>query len=314
MHRNRYHILFWTILALTFLIRILPVLGNNFYFTMDQAEDALYIREMLVRHKLPLLGPQTGIDGIYAGPGWYYFIAPGYALFRGHPFGAVLMVILLNVSLVCLIMHTIAKELSRNVAIFVGAALLTSWWFFDTSRYAFNPFPLVFLGFWLVLLLTDFVRKHRKKYLWAGVAVGLAFNTEIAGAMALFLFYLTIGVWGVKKRIHTWKNFMLSLLIFSFFLTPYIVSELTSRFSQTHIIMNELFDPHGIFSGTSFGAVTGGFLRIVSRSILRQIPEIGSLTFATIVFFSWRRWKSRRPTHGFTKYFTLLTLVLLSVT
>src|SRR5689334_5830320 len=75
------------ILIFAFVVRIIPLFKNNFYFTMDQGNDAIHAREILVRHKLPLLGPETSIFGLYAGPAWYYFIALGYFLAGGHPAG-----------------------------------------------------------------------------------------------------------------------------------------------------------------------------------------------------------------------------------
>ncbi len=111
---------------------------------MDAGNDAVHVRELLERGQFPVLGPVTGLDGIYAGPGWFYFIAIGYWLFGGHPFGAVFMMIMLNLLLTAILMRRINHEVSPLAAIVVGAGLQMSWRFYDASRYGFNPFPLVF--------------------------------------------------------------------------------------------------------------------------------------------------------------------------
>src|SRR3990167_7466678 len=88
------------LILFSLLLRIIPILNNNFFFTMDQGRDAVYIREIIERHKLILKGPETSIPGIFAGPGWYYLLAIGYSLSFGHPVGGVLIMIAL--SLICL--------------------------------------------------------------------------------------------------------------------------------------------------------------------------------------------------------------------
>ena len=136
-----YYLIFALIVLVAFILRILPPVGNNFYFTMDQANDALHVREILAG-RLLLFGPETSIFGLYAGSLWYYFIAIGYFLFQSHPFGGVFMLILLNVFLAAIIIRRISREISPLAGLVIGAVLLTSWGFYDLSRYSFNPFPI----------------------------------------------------------------------------------------------------------------------------------------------------------------------------
>ena len=89
-------LLAFCIILVSFLVKILPIRGNNFFFTVDQGNDAVYIREILENKKLLLLGPETSIRGVFAGPLWYYFLAIGYLLSDGHPYGGVLILIILN--------------------------------------------------------------------------------------------------------------------------------------------------------------------------------------------------------------------------
>jgi len=133
---------------------------------MDQANDAIHVREILVDHKLLLRGPETSIFGIYAGPLWYYFIAVGYALFGGHPFGGVFMLIILNVFTLFIIIRRISKEISPMTGIVTGAFLQVSWWFYDLSRYSFNPFPNFFLSVVGIFWLTDFLRGKTESTFW----------------------------------------------------------------------------------------------------------------------------------------------------
>src|SRR3989338_10112594 len=82
-HRLVYLLLF-IILALAFFVRVYrvdQVLG--FYY--DQGRDALVIWDLWHKGNFFLIGPTTGIAGIFRGPFYYYLIAPLYLLGNGNP-------------------------------------------------------------------------------------------------------------------------------------------------------------------------------------------------------------------------------------
>src|SRR3990167_10509215 len=54
-------------------------------FWYDQGRDALVIWDLWHKGKFFLIGPTTGIEGIFLGPFYYYLIAPFYLLGRGDP-------------------------------------------------------------------------------------------------------------------------------------------------------------------------------------------------------------------------------------
>src|SRR3989344_3787237 len=54
-------------------------------FHYDQGRDALVIWDLINKGKLFLIGPVTGIAGIFRGPFYYYLMAPFYFLGKGSP-------------------------------------------------------------------------------------------------------------------------------------------------------------------------------------------------------------------------------------
>ena len=310
MSRPWFNVLLVVILGLNLILRLLPAQGNNFYFTMDQGNDAVHVREILVRHPLPLLGPETSIFGLYAGPLWYYFIAIGYWLFAGHPFGAVFMLILLSTVTLAIIVTRIAREVSPKYGVIVGFVLLTSWWFYDPSRYAFNPFPMLTLATVLIFWLGDSFRGQWRKYLFSAGIVGLAFHTDIASALALMLFYLLVsGILLVKHRIKR-AHFLTALAIISLFLLPHFMSEIRTNFSQFHTLVKAWRDPSGVFSQGQLKEVSNRFYIIISRSTYRQTPEIGVLLFCLALIQVFRRRSTTTASTTFVRYFIILTLLL----
>ena len=277
---------------------------------MDQANDAVHVREILVRHNLPLLGPETSIFGLYAGPLWYYFITVGYWLFGGHPFGGVFMLILLSTVTLSMIITCTAKEVSPRYGIIVGFALLTSWWFYDNSRYAFNPFPMLFLATLLIFWLGDSFRNQWRKYLYSAALVGLAFHTDVASAIALALFYLLVSVILIFERRIKTVHLATALTIIAVFLLPHFIREVHANFSQYHTLVKEWRDPKGIFSQGQLKEVSQRFFIVISRSTYRPVPEIGVLLFCLVLTFVFGRRSVAIASTPFVKYFILLTLLL----
>src|SRR5258708_35186231 len=88
---KKINLLIILVLSLGLFYRLLVTWGGNFIFHFDSARDILDVREMIVLHHLRLIGPTSGIDGLFTGPGWYYLLAIPFALSRGDPYAAVLM-------------------------------------------------------------------------------------------------------------------------------------------------------------------------------------------------------------------------------
>lgn len=317
MSPKLFKILAVTILAVGLVIRLVPARSNNFYFTMDQGNDAVHVREIIYRGQILLRGPETGISGLYHGPLWYYFIAGGYLIFGGHPFGAVFMLIILNLATTALLMYKIAQKVNSKVAILVGASLQFFWWFYDSSRYGFNPFPLVSLSIILILLLADFFEGKKYKiqklninpYNLAAIPVGLAYHSETAAALPLTIFYFLVGTIAFAKKRLTLAAFLVSLAIFPLFFIPKIISEVKTGFHQTKVIRRELREPAGVFSQTRYQFVSARFKEIITRRITPQSTEVGVFMLVLVlVLFLATPAKNRATLH-----FVYLSLALTGV-
>ncbi len=277
---------------------------------MDQGNDAIKAREIWVSHRPVLLGPETSIFGLYAGPLWYYFIASGYLFTAGHPAGPIILLIGLNTLLTLLIIFKIAKEVSPKVGLLAGTLLQISWWFYDSSRYAFNPFPDTFLGFMTIFCLVDFLKGERKKYFWAAIFFGLFFHTDLASAVAVNIFFFGFGMYCLLAKRLKVKDFFLGNLLIILFLAPHLISELINGFPQLHILWRQFTDSGGVFSGNQFGRIGYSLFLVVSKSIFRQIPELGFLGFVVVVYYLYKR-QYLGTANKFIKDFVFLTIILL---
>lgn len=309
MRRERLFWLFFIlILVAAFAIRIIPPQNHNFFFTMDQADDGVWAREFFERKQLLWHGPRTNIPGVYTGPLWYYFISIGYLVFGGDPFGALFMLILLNTALTGVLMWMIKRNVGGWQALALGFSLQIFWWFYDTSRWAFNPFPLVATGMGTLLLLCLFFKGEKKALIWASVFVFLGFNFEIAGAGAIFFFYLLVVIWTFLT-----KRIQLKQLVYSLVLpTVYggvIAFAFGNRFLANVSGQTLPGEPTKYFSGTNFSYMAGKFLEILSYAVVPYHLKLSLFVFILLILWFWRK---KNP-NLFVRSFVLLSLTLFVV-
>ena len=308
MNKGLFWFLFILILVFALGLRLIPPQNHNFFFTIDQADDGVWAREIFERGQIVWRGAQTNIPGVYAGPLWYYFISIGFLLFKGDPFGGLFMVISLNVSLVGFLMWILKKEVGAVKALSVGFLLQFFWWFYDTSRWAFNPFPLVSCATTAVLLLSIFLKTKKKKYLYfASIPVFLGFNAEVAGATAIFLFYLAFGAWAFwKKKV----DFKTSLVVFGLPTSAAAVLffQLAKRYlgNQVSVLPGA---STGYFSGVNYSYLSGRFAELFSYAVFPYHVLLSLLVFGLVFYLFWR---TKAPS-VFVKNFVLLTLGLFTV-
>lgn len=260
--------LFTLVLIVQLVVRIIPPQNGNFYFTADQGNDAVHVREITEYGRLLLKGPETSMPGVFAGPGWYYFLAPGYLLFGGHPFGAVFMLILLSLATTAYVMWHVAKRVSPQAAILVGLSLQVYWYFYEFSRYGFNPFPTGFLTLWLMFLLADFLANKKRYYYLALFPIALAFNCAVAAAFSMLAFYLVAGMWGVKKGILGLKQYLVVNFVIPAIIALPIVLQFAKQINQSSLFNSGLVDKRGFFASANFGEMAARFTEIFSRSVV----------------------------------------------
>src|SRR5579871_1266589 len=93
------------------LIRFVPLFQGNVPFLFDQGRDMLAVKQIVVGHKLTLIGPFTGLQGVFQGPLHYYLLAIPFIITKGNLFAEYgLMVVLSLIGIV--LCYFIGKHIS----------------------------------------------------------------------------------------------------------------------------------------------------------------------------------------------------------
>lgn len=295
--KKYFWILTFVIILFGLVLKLYAIAGNNIFFTVDQGRDAVYAREIINYHAIFTQGPQATLKGLHTGPLWYYFAALGYVVADGNPAGAVLALTALNLIIILVLMVIIKKEVDPKIALTVGLGLTLFWPFFTTSLWAFNPFALAALAIILILFLT------KNRYGLAIIPILLAFNAELAGAIALFVFYAAAGFWATLMKKLTWQKYLIYTFLF-----PFIgLSKILFDFIKTPRGSATIQDVHKI-TGTNFQQMAIEFAKMVGATTIPQNPILGFILaiiiLAIFIFFI-------KNKNSFTRLFVYLNICLL---
>jgi len=280
------------LLAFSFFIRLWPILGNYFYFTIDQGRDAVFARDILQGH-IFLLGPEAGLN-LHHGVFWYYILAIFYKLFGGSPYGAVFFLILLNCLAIFLAVKFLERLGKKDIAYPCGFLLSILLPFYETSRYAFNPFLLPFLAILFIFSLCVVSEGKSLYILLAAASLGMVIHSNVTPFVPFFITFVLFSVWFRFQKKITFGDFIGALLIIFFFFFPHILSELSTNFSQTHgfleAIKGQGSSLHMSTQG-QFSSVLWIFYKMIGEVAFPQMPSVGVviILIALLLFLTKKR-------------------------
>lgn len=213
------YLLLFFILTFSAFFRIYH-LTNLLGFWYDQGRDALVIWDFLHYGKFFLIGPVTGIDGIYLGPFYYYLLAPFYFIGRGNPVFPAVELALFNVGAGFLLYYLGKKIFHPAVGLIAAFLWGFSYNLVTFSRWLANPTPLPFFALLTVLLLYKFIKGKINNLIYACFMLGLCLQLEAASATFFIPSFFLIIIWQRKKL--TIKLLLLSFSAFFITLLPQI--------------------------------------------------------------------------------------------
>ncbi|MGB9637443.1 MAG: ArnT family glycosyltransferase, partial [Microgenomates group bacterium] len=218
-HKVVYLILFF-ILAFSTLFRLYR-LNHLLGFWYDQGRDALVVWDLIHYGKFFLIGPVTGIEGLFLGPFYYYLLAPFYWLGQGSPVMAAAGLAWLTVGAIFLI-YLLGKEIyNREVGLLAAFLYGFSYQQVIFSRWLANPNPLPFFTLLVLIFLYQFIQSHNYKFLiLSSFFIGLCLQLEAASAVFFLPAVLFILLWQGKNLKAKWLFF--SFLAFFITLLPQI--------------------------------------------------------------------------------------------
>jgi hypothetical protein len=278
---------------------------GSFPFWYDPARDFLLAFGNL--EKLTLIGPTSGIPGIFYGPHWIWLLS--FGLLFSHDPRVVVFIIqtipyLLLVPLILLSLLTLAP---RRI-------LVVMWIFFGLSfglnyaTFPWNPHGAPLLFILLIFLMTK-IKSHtlrRGDFVLMGLCggvVGTLLNVHISFGIGLligFLVYICIDTLVVTRSHKEFIKERVILLLclgigLGISLAPFFIFEARHGFMQTQTLITTLTAGHSVVAvqGLSkLGIITGFFGSVL---VLFQMPFLMFVAMVLLagveIFFSLRHKK-----------------------
>lgn len=232
------------LLAASFLrfFRIKDLLG----FWYDQGRDALVIWDFINDGKFFLIGPTTGIEGVFRGPWYYYLITPFYYLGNGNPIYPMIFLTLTSIFAI-FVLYKVSESLGgKKTAVLSVFIAGFSIYIINASRWLSNPTPMLLIGISMIWAIFKFFDGKKYSLPMIALLAGMAMN--FGSAMEVFYFpaLLIIFIWK-RKNLPKFKTILLSAVIFFAAFTPQILFEIRHPGVLTGPVQKFLFQ-EGSFS------------------------------------------------------------------
>ena len=173
--------------------RIDQLLG--FYY--DQGRDAKVIWDLWHSGKFFLIGPTTGIEGIFRGPWYYWLIAPAYLLGRGNPVWPTVFLAILSATAVWWTYRLATQIGGRQAGLICLIISSFSFSLITDARWLSNPTPMLIISMGFVQSLLWVVKDNK----WGWIGLGLAYGMAMQFGSAAEIFYLPVIIYlGFIKR------------------------------------------------------------------------------------------------------------------
>jgi len=204
--------------------RIDQILG--FYY--DQGRDALVIWRFIYKGDPFLIGPTTGIEGIFRGPWYYWLITPAYIIGGGNPIYPSIFLSLTTVAAIGILYYLGKEALGAKTGFLAVIFAGFSYYLVLASRWLSNPTPMLIISTLLVLAMY-MVTKGKK---WAWYLISFMATMALQFGSAAEIFYIPaiiIFAFWQRKFFPEKKAIFFCLIIFLIGFLPQIFFDLLNE-------------------------------------------------------------------------------------
>ncbi len=197
-------------------------------FAWDQVDNAWAAKNIIVEHRLPLVGMVAKQNsGFYIGPLYYYFVAFFYLLTNLDPFASVIIAGVTSI-ITFFVLYIFCKKLfSESVALVVLFLHTFSTFIISSDR---TQWPINFLApISLVIFYTLYkIMTGNEKYIYyLAVILGLSWQLNFTAIFFFIISFLTLPFFPRTKE--SLKNILISVPLLLLFFLPNIFFDVQHR-------------------------------------------------------------------------------------
>lgn len=207
---------------------------NRVGFAWDQEQFSYQIYDMIMNHKLTLLGPRVVSDsGFFLAPYFSYFLVPFYLATRLHPIALYYFLIGINLLFFFTAFFVIKKLFGHWIAIFFLAFWTVNSLFMRLDTTAWWPVTLplgIMITWWLLKKI--YRGGNLRSWIALGLTLGLFMNMHFQFIFIILfaVLFIVIYYFTEKKQKKTWQNPFLAIIAFILVFTPLVFFDLRHDF------------------------------------------------------------------------------------
>lgn len=232
--------------------------GTILGFYYDQGRDALEVWELIYKGDLFLIGPTTGIAGIFRGPYYYYLITPFYWLSGGDPVAPANFLALTSVLAIIILYYLGLRLQGRTAGVFAVIIASFSFYILLASRWLSNPTPMLLLS--VLLVWSMFLVSEGRRWAWVLTSFVAGLSLFHFGSSGEFFYFPAIFIFLVwqRKNLPSVKIILLSAVAFGLTVAPLVLFDIKNG----HLLSGNIYS--FIFEKESF---KGNFWQVASQRI-----------------------------------------------
>src|SRR3989344_2801701 len=234
---------FIIILIICAWLRLDGILSGSFAFTYDVGRDMLAVENIVVNHKITLIGQTTGVGGIFYGPWWYLILIFPFFIFSGNQQGIAFFMSVIGIATIFL-SYVVGKKIGGVfLGIFFSAFISFSSLMILSSSQIWNPNLIPFFSVLVLLVLHSLFLDSKyeiyrlRNFLLLGLFLGLIIDMEIVFGV-LFLIGICVSLIFIFRKKLTIKRMTIFLLGLLFIFSPRIIFDIRHNFLMTKAFAN----------------------------------------------------------------------------
>lgn len=235
-----WNLLVLIILLLAFFLRIYRI-GDFLDFHYDQGRDAQIIWDLWYEKKLFLIGPVTGLEGVFLGPFYYYLIAPFYLIGAGNPVIPSIFLSFLTV-IALFVLYLTGTEIYNKetglIALIVGSF---SNFIIFSNRWLSNPTPIyltsILIFYNMIKIVKSTPRKCTLNWYLIYILVGVSLHFEAASAVFYLPILMIFSLWRKPK--------ITIFVVSSLFLLITFLPQIVFNFKHDNILFTNIISQVG---------------------------------------------------------------------
>lgn len=231
------------LIILSFIPRGTEFVNKNYVFGFDQGRDYLDVQKIVDQHKFTLIGTEIGAGSagfkfIFHGPGYYYLLTIPYILFKGDPYGGVVLMFFLGLVSIALSFFAGNKIFGKYGGLTLALLVAVSPPLISQSRFIWNSYPSTLF----IILIYYFIylsNKNRKFLFLAGFFSAFVYNFELALAVPLVISVIIYSIFILKVR--NIKSYLILILTIFIGFLPMFLFETRHGFLGLKSILGYIF-------------------------------------------------------------------------